>query len=334
MSTFKKILSQAQERLASFYIIYGEEDLLRIEAIDGLRQASIVQGFDQKEQFFVDNSHFDWSKVFDSMQSMGLFAEKKLIEIHIPNGKPGKEGGAALQEILNLSCDDVVVILMLPKLERAQLNTAWFKAWQKQAQIYDAKSITAEQLPKWIQSRLSEYQLQIDANALLLFAEKVEGNLLAAKQEIDKLSLLFPANTVLTLANVQEVIANVARFDIFQLASAWMEGNAAATYRLVAGLEQEGDEPILPLWAVSEDIRTLIKLKAGLSQGTSQKDLIQSLRLWGDKQYAAMAAAKRLSVLRLMDALQSCAVVDRQIKGAEDGRAWATLQKLLMDLSV
>ncbi len=333
MSAVATLFSQAQKCLAPFYLLYGEEDVLRIEALDGLRNIAKKQGFEQKEQFYVEGTSFDWTQIADSMQSMGLFSEKKLIEIHVPNGKLGKEGGAAIRDLLSLGSQDMSVILLLPKLDKTQQNSAWFKAWQKEAILFEAKAVDIKALPAWIGGRLSQYKLSIEKDALNAFVDKVEGNLLAAKQEIDKLALLYPEGSQLNMADVQNTIANVARFDVFQLAHAWMSGNGANVWRLSQGLAQEGEEPVLLLWAVSEDIRTLIKLKAGLSKNTPQRELTQTLRLWGNKQQDAFVAAKRLSVTRLMQALQICALVDRQIKGAESGDAWECLQALLLDLS-
>ncbi len=333
MSAIQSFLKSMQQQMASFYLVHGEEDLLRIEALDALRVAAKKHGFNQKDQFYVESQHFDWSLLVDAAQSMGLFSDKKLIEIHVPNGKVGKEGGAILQNLLQFASSDIVMVLLMPKLEKTQQNSAWFKAWQSQAQLLEAKAVSSAQLPDWIRQRLREGDLGIDDDALGVFADKVEGNLLAAKQEVDKLSLLFPQGSQLDLATIESVIANVARFDTFQLASAWMSGNQALVYRLTEGLQQTGEEPVLPLWAVSEDIRTLIRLKAGMANNTPQRELIQSLRLWGNKQQPAFAAAKRLSVTMLMTSLAQCALIDCQIKGAATGEAWRSLQDLLMELS-
>ncbi len=319
------------QSLASLYVVHGEEDLLRLEAVDALRAAAKQQGYLNREVLNVD-SGFEWGELMAAANSMGLFADLKLLEIHIPSGKPGKEGGDVLQALAERLPEDTVVLLVLPKLERTQTQSKWFGALARAGQIVEAKAVGQHELPRWISARLQAHGLSIEADALSLFAERVEGNLLAARQEIDKMALLHPTGTRLSLVDAQMAVANVARFDVFQLAAAWMGGDAPRLLRLLEGLEAEGDEPVLLLWAVSEDIRSLIRLKAGLAQGERLQSLSQSLRLWGEKQQLAPQALQRIGVRRLLAALQRCAQVDRQIKGAEAGPAWPNLKDLLLSL--
>ena len=222
--------------LSPLYIIHGEEDLLRIEALDTLRAAAKKQGYLNREVFTADNGA-DWDELLQSAGSAGLFADLKLLEIHIPNGKPGKTGGDALQTFAERLPEDTVTLILLPKLEKAQTQAKWFTALAAKGTVLEAKAISAQ----------------------ALFAERVEGNLLAARQEIDKLALLHPQNHTVNIADAEAAVANVARFDVFQLSSAWMKGDALRVARLLDGLEEEGEEPVLLLWAVAEDIRTLIR---------------------------------------------------------------------------
>ena len=251
----------------------------------------------------------------------------------IPGGKPGKAGGDALQELAGRLPEDTAVVLMLPKLERAQMQAKWFAALAKHGVVLEAKAVSGAALPQWIQGRLKQAGLEIEADALSLFAERVEGNLLAAKQEIDKLALLHPRGHLLNVADAEAAVANVARFDVFQLAGAWMSGDAARTARLLEGLEADGEEPVMLLWALAEDIRTLIHLTAALKQGQSVQSVRNSLRLWGDKQTLAPMAVRRISIARLLAALQDCAKIDCMIKGAEVGNAWAEFKHLTLELA-
>lgn len=188
-------------------------------------------------------------------------------------------------------------------------------------------------MPQWIQGRLKQQGLDIEPEALALFAERVEGNLLAARQEIEKLALLHPKGHLINIADAEAAVATVARFDVFQLAGAWMKGDALRVSRLLDGLEEEGEEPVLLLWAVAEDIRTLIRLTAALKQRQNIQSLRNSLRLWGDKQTLAPMAAKRIAINRLLDALKTCAKIDRIIKGAEEGDAWTEFKQLVTSLA-
>ena len=319
--------------LKPLYVIHGEEDLLRVEALDVLRQAARQQGYLNREVYSADSASFDWQELLHAAGSMGLFADLKLLEIHIPGGKPGKAGGDALQELAGRLPEDTAVVLMLPKLERAQMQANWFAALAKHGVVLEAKAVSGAALPQWIQGRLKQAGLEIEADALSLFAERVEGNLLAAKQEIDKLALLHPRGHLLNMADAEAAVANVARFDVFQLAGAWMSGDAARTARLLEGLEADGEEPVMLLWALAEDIRILIRLTAALKQGQSVQSVRNSLRLWGDKQTLAPMAVRRISIARLLAALQDCAKIDCMIKGAEVGNAWAEFKHLTLELA-
>lgn len=319
--------------LKPLYVIHGEEDLLRVEALDVLRQAARQQGYLNREVYSADSASFDWQELLHAAGSMGLFADLKLLEIHIPGGKPGKAGGDALQELAGRLPEDTAVVLMLPKLERAQMQAKWFAVLAKHGVVLEAKAVSGAALPQWIQGRLKQAGLEIEADALSLFAERVEGNLLAAKQEIDKLALLHPRGHLLNMADAEAAVANVARFDVFQLAGAWMSGDAARTARLLEGLEADGEEPVMLLWALAEDIRILIRLTAALKQGQSVQSVRNSLRLWGDKQTLAPMAVRRISIARLLAALQDCAKIDCMIKGAEVGNAWAEFKHLTLELA-
>lgn len=325
------LVGSLKHQLAPLYVIHGEEELLRIEALDHIRAAARKLGY-TKDSHVVDGVQFDWQALLSEAHSAGLFSEQKLLEIHIPSGKVGKQGGEILQDLAEHPPMDTSTVIILPKLDKAQTQSKWFGALAKNAVVLEAKAIAPTALPAWIRARLQQHQLDIDSEALHLFAERVEGNLLAAKQEIDKLALLHPAGHLLTLADAEQAVANVARFDVFQLSSAWMSGDARRVMRLLEGLEAEGDEPVLLVWALAEDIRTLIRLTAALKQGKSVASVRNELRLWGDKQTLAPQAVSRISAPRLINALQECAKIDRQIKGAEEGDAWVSFKHLAMSL--
>ena len=319
--------------LQSLYVIHGEEDLLRIEALDSIRAVAKQRGYLNRESYTVESASFDWNEVLANADSAGLFADLKLLEIHIPSGKVGKNGGEALQQLAENLPRDTVTLIVFPKLERAQTQAKWFAALSKHGTMLEAKAVSSNALPAWINTRLQQHGLEAEAAAVALFAERVEGNLLAAKQEVDKLALLFPQGHLIGLQDAQESIANVARFDVFQLAAAWMSGNVRRTAHLLDGLAADDEEPVLLLWAIAEDVRTLIRLSAALKQGKIVQAVRNELRLWGDKQQYASQATARLTAPRLIDALKTCAQIDRQIKGAQAGDAWATLRQLVMQLA-
>lgn len=318
--------------LQPLYVLHGEEELLRLEAVDSLRRAAAEQGYLNRETHYVE-ADFDWQAFLLSAAGIGLFADLKLIELHLPAGRPGRAGGEALERFAARLPEDSVSVVVLPKLDKAQQQSKWFAALAAAGKVWEARPVGTEALPAWIRRRLAAVGLDIGADALSLFAMRVEGNLLAARQEVEKLALLYPQGHCLEAADVENSVADLARFDTFQVASAWMTGDTVRLLRLLDGLEAEGEEPVLLLWAVAEDIRTLIRLTAALKQGQSIGQVRNSLRLWGSRQQWAAAAVKRIGVGRLVAALRECAAADRMIKGAQSGNAWAHLRGILSDLS-
>lgn len=319
--------------LHALYVLHGEEELRRIEALEQLRAAAKTYGY-VKEVYLTDQAQFDWHSMLMQMQSGGLFGEQKYVEIHLSGGKISTTASPVLQQLAESPPPDTCTVLVFPKLEKAQLQAKWFQQLAKSATVLEAKIIAPTALPAWIRERLKRHHLDIESEALGLLIERVEGNLLATKQEIEKLALLYPAEHLLTFADIKETVANVARFDIFQLSGAWMSGDVARVAKLLDGLEAEGDEPVLLLWVVAEDIRTLLRLTAALKQGKTTQSVRQELRLWGDKQTLAPQAISRIPPSRLITALQECAKIDRQIKGAADGDAWSHLKHLVLGLAV
>lgn len=315
-------------------LIYGEEDLLRFEALDALRQKAKNTGFEEREILLVETS-FNWQNLAMAFENVSLFAVKKLIEIHIPSGKPGKMGGDELQALPAKLAHrgDLSVVIFLPKLDRSQQQTKWFKTIKEAAEVTEAKAILKTQLPLWIKQRLANYRLRIEEEALLLFADRVEGNLLAASQEIEKMALIYAPDTILGFAEIQQAIAQVARFDIFQLSEAWMKGDLQRLMKLLDGLQEEEIEPVLLLWIISDDIRTLFLFSGAMRKGEDPYAIRKSLRLWGNKLQHVQVAAKRISPRRLISALQQCAQIDRQIKGVEAGDLWLNIHQLLISLA-
>lgn len=330
--TPQQLINSLNQGIQSLYILHGEEELLRLESLDAIRLAAKQQGYLNREVFVVE-AKFDWSVLLNAIGSVGLFSELKLLEIHIPNGKPGKEGAEFLVHLADTLPEDICVVLVLPKLEKAQLQAKWWVKLQAAAYTVDAKLISPAQLPSWIRERLRHYHLSIEDDALELFADRVEGNLLAAKQEIDKMSLLYPEGSSLDMAAAQMAVANVARFDVFQLANAWMSGDVMRTQRCLDGLEAENDQPVVLVNILAADLQILIRVLAALKQGDDLYRLRNSLRLWGDKMTLAPQAAKRIGVNRLIQAIQECALIDQEIKGVASGDAWVHLKKLTMSLA-
>ncbi|WP_147695012.1 DNA polymerase III subunit delta [Vogesella mureinivorans] len=322
----------ARSPLAPLYVVYGEEALLALEAADSLRATARQAGYLEREVLTVEGGYFDWSRLRDAMSSVSLFASLKLLEIRIPGGKPGVEGAEALQQLAANPPQDTITLIQLPKLDKTQQKAKWFVALEKHAVLVEARPVNRNDLPAWISRRLKAQGQSVAHDSAAFFADRVEGNLLAAKQEIDKLALLYPKGE-LSLADIRDAVANVARFDVFHLSESWLAGDTARATRMLDGLEAEGEAPVLVLWSFTEDVRMLIKLGRGLKEGRQVRDMAGELRLWGDKQKLATPAVQRIGPRRLTDALAACARIDRQIKGVEQGDAWHSLKRLAASLA-
>jgi len=316
--------------LAPLYVITSDEHLLALEAADKIRRAAKSQGFYEREILTVERS-FKWGALLAANQSQSLFGDKKLIDLRIPTGKPGKDGGQALQDyVANLSPDNLTLIT-LPKLDWATQKAAWVGSLQQNAVYIDIPLVERNQLPGWISMRLSMQQQSADRQSLDFIADRVEGNLLAAHQEIQKLALLHPPGK-LSFEQIHDAVLNVARYDVFKLNEAMLAGDVARLVRMLNGLKGEGEALPLVLWAMAEEIRTLLKLKSGMAQGRPLSALLKEYRIWGPREKLMDPALRRVSLANLRAALQEASQVDKMVKGlrakAFAGDPWDALLQL------
>jgi DNA polymerase-3 subunit delta len=323
-------LSNSAKGLAQVYVITSDEHLLAQETADKIRRAAKVQGFFEREILTVERS-FKWGALLAANQSQSLFGDKKLIDLRIPTGKPGKDGGAALQEyVKNLSPDNLTLIT-LPKLDWAIQKAAWVASLQQTAVYIEIPLIERVALPNWIGLRLSNQGQTADRQSLDFIADRVEGNLLAAHQEIQKLGLLQPQGK-LSFEVIHDAVLNVARYDVFKLNEAMLAGNVARLVRMLEGLKGEGEALPLILWAMAEELRMLLKLKSGMAQGRPLGVLLKEYRIWGPREKLMEPALRRVSLGTLQAALQEAAQIDKMVKGlrakAFAGDAWDALLQL------
>ncbi len=312
-------LRQAKGRgLAPLYVVHGDEHLLVLEAVDRLRQTARESGFTEREVLSSERG-FNWGQVVQAQQSMSLFGDRKIVELRIPSGKPGKDGGEALRAVAAQPSPDVVMLITLPRLDFATAKSAWFQALEAAGVSIKVDSIDRTRLPAWVGERLALQQQRVESGepgrkALQFIADKVEGNLLAAHQEIQKLGLLYPAGS-LTFEQVHDAVLNVARYDVFKLSEAMLGGDLPRLVRMLEGLRGEGEATVLVLWALTEEIRVLSKVRQGLAAGKPIGVLTRELRIWGPREKLVPQAAQRLSLAQLETALAMAAKLDRQVKG-------------------
>lgn len=316
--------------LAPLYVITSDEHLLALEAADKIRKTARAQGFSEREVLTVDRS-FKWGELLAANQSQSLFGDKKLIELRIPTGKPGKDGGQALQNYAADLSPDNLTIISLPKLDWATQKAAWVAALQQASVFIDIPLVERAQLPGWIGVRMAAQRQSADKQCVDFIADRVEGNLLAAHQEIQKLALLYPEGK-LSFEQIHDAVLNVARYDVFKLNEAMLTGDAARLVRMLEGLKGEGEALPLVLWAVAEEIRTLLKLKSGVAQGRQLGMLLKEYRIWGPRERLMEPALRRLKLSTLEGALQEAAQIDKMVKGlrakAFSGDAWDAMLQL------
>lgn len=316
--------------LAPLYVIHGDEALLALEAAQLIRDSARAAGYAEREVMTVE-AGFDWSRLAMSGNSFSLFAEKKLIDLRIPTGKPGVEGAKTLEAQARDLPPDTLILITLPKLDRTGLNSKWFSALAGAGEVVEAKTIERAQLPDWISNRLARQKQRMAPEALAFLADRIEGNLLAAHQEIQKLALLYPEGT-LALEDVQAAITNVARYDVFQLGAALLEGDRARFARMLDGLRAEGEAPHLVLWALAEELRTLYRIGKGRSDHVPLSQLFKEHRVWGEKQKLVERALPRINAGKLRKALAHAARIDELNKGIGEGEVWDELLDLALPL--
>jgi DNA polymerase III subunit delta len=318
--------------LPHVFLIASDEPLLALEAQDAIRSAARSQGYSEREVLNAD-ARFDWSRLNAAAQSISLFGDKKIVEVRLPTGKPGTTGAAALEQHARAGASGVLTLVTLPRLDRRAKEARWVAALERAGVLVEIENIDRARLPRWIGERLARHRLRAGAEALDFIADRVEGNLLAAHQEIEKLALLYPPGD-LTLENVTDAVLNVARYDVFQLPIAMLAGDAQRISKTMAGLEAEGEAIPLVLWVITEELRTLLRVKAQVEAGRPFSAAARENRLWGPREKLAERALARLSIDALSQALQRAAEIDRLAKGlrapAADSNAWLELTELAL----
>ena len=309
------------------YVFSGDEPLLMMESIDLLRSKARQLGYTEREVMLQERG-FDWSALLNAGQTMSLFGDRRWIELRIPTGKPGRDGADALKQFSvqiasqsNADGPETIFCIVLPRLDMKTKSSAWFSSLDEAGMAVQIDSLDRSHLPSWIAGRLQKQGQSIQSGpagqrALEFIAEQVEGNLIAAHQEIQKLGLLYPAGE-LSEEQVRSAILKVARYNVFELSEAMLAGDLPRVNRMLDGLKGEGEPLVLILWSVTEELRLLSKLKMASDAGESVQQLLRANRVWGNKERLYPAALKRVQSSRLRQAVQIAASLDRQSKGLQ-----------------
>ncbi len=335
----EQLEAQLARGIKPLYTVLGDETLLAQEAGDAIRAAARASGCSERKVFTVSGAHFDWSGVVGAAQAMSLFAERQLIEIRIPSGKPGKDGAEALQRYCQDLSPDVVTLVQLPRLDYQQAKTAWFAALDAAGTTVKVETIERAALPAWLAQRLQRQGQRVregeeGQRTLAFFADRIEGNLLAAHQEIQKLALLHPPGE-LAFEQVESAVLNVARFDEGKLVQALWAGDVPRTLRVLAGLQAEGEAAAKLHWMLADDMRSLLRARLALDGGQPLPMALREARVWsGVKEKLFERLLPQVKAAPLAALVRAASECDGVIKGLGHPGwppdAWDALRLLVM----
>ncbi len=317
--------------LGPIYLVSGDEPLLVNEAADAIRARARKEGFTERDLHVVERG-FDWNALLADSRAMSLFAQRKIVEIRLPTAAPGDQGANAIIELAQQPSPDNVVLIITGKMDGRVQNSKWVSAVEKSGAVIQVWPIDLPRLPAWIRERLGKHGLQADQDAALELAERIEGNLLAAHQEVEKLALLLPPGPV-TLQTVLDSVADSARYDVLQLGEAAMRGKTSRALRVLEGLRGEGIDPVLVLWAVNKDLQWIARAQHLMRNGQSADSAMNAVYVWRPRQTAMRDALNRLKPSAVRGLLQDASRVDRAIKGVLRTDPWVELEGLVARFS-
>ena len=321
-------LESALERgIAPIYLISGDEPLLSLECCDLIRAKALAAGYADRQVF--DAESLNWDNVISETQAMSLFSEKRILEIRIKNGKVGTEGSKVLTQICEKPPEDMLILVDCGKLDRNQLRAKWVKSIDSVGVHVHIWPIKPKELPYWLSDRLRQAGIKANRQAVGVLAERVEGNLLAAKQEIEKLKLLLDGDEIDAQA-MSAAVADSARYDIFTLLDRILAGDADEVTRTLKGLREEGNDTLSLLWAICRELRMLIQVNEALAGGQSMDTACQKAGVWKNRQPLVRSALQRLKPGRLNLLLRQARLVDQLSKGAKTGDAWLEMENLVL----
>ena len=326
-----QLSSHLQNSLAPCYLVTGDEHLLVAEALDEVRKAAREGGFGTRE-LHVAAAGFDWNQLTASTGNMSLFAERRIVELRLPTGKPGRNGGQAIVDLVEQAGPELLFIVTAPKLDRSAAASKWAKAIEKKGVVLQVWPIGLRELPGWIANRMRQAGLQPDRDAVALIADRVEGNLLAAGQEIEKLRLLLGEGKV-TAADVNEAVANSSRYDVYKLADAALAGDAQRAVRILGGLRAEGVEPVIVMWSLTRELRTLATLDDAVRQGTDLGSAMQAARVWNNRQGLVRSCISRHQHGDFHRMLKASGRADAAAKGQRYGDPWQMAADIVVGMA-
>ncbi len=315
-----------KQKLHPVYLISGDEPLLIQEACDAIRHAARQAGYDERQVLSVDRQ-FDWQRLHDEANALSLFSERKLTELRIPNGKPGAPGSKALSAYCEHPPEDIILLIEAGKIDASGMKSKWVGCIDKIGIVMQVWPVSLQEMPKWLERRSRSLGLKLEQDAIAALSDRLEGNLLAAQQELQKLKLLHADQSI----GSEEVLASVsdsAKYDIFDLTDACLAGQARQACKILHHMQLEGSEPSIVLWALSKEIRLLQSMKIATRSGSSDEQFFKQQRIIKKRQMGINTANRRLNYSQLQRLLQECKHVDDSIKGARLESPWTLLEQI------
>ena len=326
-----QLASQLKKSLLPCYLVTGDEPLLAQEALDAIRAAARERGFDSRE-LYTGQQGFDWNELTATAGNLSLFAERRIVELRLPTGKPGREGSAVIAAMAGQAGDDLLFVVSAPRLDRNNANAKWVKALAAAGGHVQVWPVDRRELPAWIHARMKASGLEPDRDAVALIAERVEGNLLAARQEIEKLRLLLGEGPV-SAAHVERAVADSSRYDVYKLADAALGGEAARALRILGGVRAEGVSPVVVVWALTREIRTLAALADSVERGTELGRAMQQARVWSTRQGLVRSCIGRHARRDFHAMLKALGQADASAKGQRAGDPWQQSADIVLALA-
>lgn len=326
-----QLSAHLKSTLLPCYLVSGDEPLLVQEAADAIRQRARSQGMDTRELHVAD-ARFDWNELQASAGNMSLFAERRIIELRLPTGKPGRQGGQAIADLAAQAGPELLLIVSTPKLDKSGSSSAWAKALEKLGATVQVWPVGISELPRWINERMRRSGLVPDRDAVQLLADRVEGNLLAAQQEIDKLALC-AGNGKITSVDVENSVADNARFDVYKLVDAAIGGDAARAIRILAGVRNDGTDAVIVVWALGREIRTLALLADNVKSGIDLSTALQKAGVWRNRQNLVRSCVGRHRATDIHRLLQLTRQADAAAKGQSGADPWSLATDIVIGLA-
>ena len=323
--------SELKKKLLRCYLVSGDEHLLVQESLDILKRVSFDAGFSVRDSYDQSQS-LDWQEILSASNNLSLFSEKKIIEIRLTSGKPGREGIKSITELVARLNEDLMLIISAPKLDKATLKTKWCQLLQSEGGFIQVWPLNNNELPIWLEKRMQAADLTAKKETILMLADRVEGNLLAGAQAIEKLKLYLNKGNV-SDADMQKVVSDDSRYDVYKLIDAILMGDIMLSLRILLSLQNEGMDAIIIIWALNRELRLLSKLSFSIDSGMNQKELMRNYRIWTSRQDIILSCLSRHQTKDFHIMIKACTGIDNVAKGQIKGEKWQLIRNIILSLS-